>query len=222
MPDETMLCTLWVRAMTPDGTLLARNYVQFFVDAGFPERQEIDRGLVLRRPVHAWTGAEWSGGHGDAAEAEVNRSCYGNGHGFFEYQFPIGEEDLRSASKIRVICEASARRDGTPQTDAFAQPTSFRMLLNGVRIYTGILPNHPHDSSGALSYVGDGRGGYGYLAHSTVDGELLRQVIANAGSQSLYLHCVVRADQPLIGGLTLYGGESGRSPLPPTLIIERA
>ena len=177
---------------------------------------------MLRLPVHEWASADWSGGSSAVEEAAAHRSCYGDGHGFFEYQFPIGEEELRSASKIRVLCEASAHRNGTPQTDAFAHPTSFRMLLNGVRIYTGILPNHPHDSSGALSYIGDGRGGYGYLAHATVERELLRQVIANAGSEALYLHCVVPADQPPIGGLTLYGGESGRSPLPPTLIIERA
>ena len=95
------------------------------------------------------------------------------------------------------------------------------MLLNGVRIYSGILPNHPHDSAGALSYVGDGRGGYGYLAHATVEGDLLQQVIANTGSNVLYLHCMVPADKPPVGGLTIYGGESGRSPSPPTVVIER-
>ena len=95
------------------------------------------------------------------------------------------------------------------------------MLLNGVRVYTGILPNHPDDAAGALSYIGDGRGAYGYLAHATVEGELLRQVIANAGESVFYLHCVVPADKPPIGGLTIYGGESGHSPLPITLIIER-
>jgi hypothetical protein len=95
------------------------------------------------------------------------------------------------------------------------------MLLNGVRIYSGILPNHPHDSGGALSYVGPGRGAYGYLAHATVEGDLLQQVIANTGSQVFYLHCMVPADKPPVGGLTIYGGESGRSPLPPTVVIER-
>jgi hypothetical protein len=221
MPNETMLCTLWVRAMTDDGALVARNYVQFFVTRGFAEREETNRGLVLRAAAHTWTASDWSGGSSNAAEAEVNRSCYGDGHGFFEYQFPIGEEEVRNASKIQVLCEASAHREGTPQTDAFAHPTSFRMLLNGVRIYSGILPNHPHDAAGALSYVGDGRGAYGYLAHATVEGDLLRQVIANTGANALYLHCMVPADKPPTGGLTIYGGEAGRSPLPPTLIIER-
>ena len=221
LPAQTMLCTLWVRAVTPDGSVVARNYVQLFVTAGYAEREETDRGLVLRAAAHTWTAAEWSGAHSDAREAEINRSCYGNGHGFFEYQFPIREQDIANISRITVLCEASAHREDTPQTDSFAIPTSFRMLLNGVRIYTSILPNHPHDSGGALSYVGDGRGAYGYLAHATVEGELLRQVIANAGENLFYLHCVVPADKPPIGGLTIYGGEAGRSPLPITLIIER-
>ena len=47
-------------------------------------------------------------------------------------------------------------------------------------------------------------------------------MIANSGENLFYLHCVVLADKPPIGGLTIYGGESGRSPLPITLIIERS
>jgi hypothetical protein len=109
-----------------------------------------------------------------------------------------------------------------PQTDAFAHPTTFRMLLNGIRIYGTMLPNHPHDAQGSLSYLGDGRGAYGYLAHANVEGDLLRQVVANAGSGIAYLHCVVPAEKEPQGGLTIYGGHAGRFPLPPTLIIERA
>ena len=222
MPDETMFCTFWVRAVDERGTLIARNYVQFFVDGGFPARQEIDRGLVLRTEVHAWTASDWSGGSSDVEDAQAEHSCYGDGHGFFEYQFPVEEEAIRTASRIIVLCEASSHRDGTQQTDSFAHPTSFRMLLNGVRIYTGTLPNHPHDAAGALSYLREnGRGAYGYLAHATVEGELLRQVIANAGTNVLYLHCVAPSDKMPVGGLTIYGGDCGRSPVPPTLIIER-
>ena len=103
MPNETMLCTLWVRAMTDDGMLVARNYVQFFIEGGFAEREETSRGLVLRAGAHAWTASDWSGGSSDVAEAEYNRSCYGDGHGFFEYQFAIEPDDIRLASKILVL-----------------------------------------------------------------------------------------------------------------------
>lgn len=221
LPAETMLCTLWVRALTADGVLLARNYVQLFVDAGYPAREERDKTLVLRTEAHTWTTSEWSDGQSERSDAEAWRSAFGGGHGYFEYQFPVTKEDLRGAVGIRVLCEASAHREGTPQTDSFAHPTMLRMLLNGVRVYVSLLPNHPHDSSGALSYLGEGRGAYGYLAHANVEGELLRQVLANAGADVFYLHCVVPSEKPPHGGLTIYGGHSGRSPLPPTLVIER-
>lgn len=221
LPSETMLCTLWVRAVTADGTVLARNYVQLFVDAGYPARAEKDGALILRTEPHSWTDAEWSDGHGEQREAEIYQSAFGDGRGHFEYQFPLREEELREAASLRVLCEVSAHREGVPQTDAFAHPTYFRMLLNGVRIYGSMLPNHPHDAQGALSYLGDGRGAYGYLAHASVEGDLLRQVAANAGAEVAYLHCVVPAEKPPHGGLTIYGGQSGRFPLPPTLIVER-
>ncbi|HEY0370050.1 MAG TPA: glycoside hydrolase family 2 TIM barrel-domain containing protein, partial [Chthoniobacterales bacterium] len=124
VPNETMLCTLWVRAVDQDGVLLARNYVQFFVDGGFPARQQTARGLVLRSEVDAWTAFDWSGGSSAHSEAREQKFCYGEGHGFFEYQFAVSEEEIRSASKIIVLCEVSAHRDGTPQTDSFAHPTS--------------------------------------------------------------------------------------------------
>ncbi|HEY2614715.1 MAG TPA: glycoside hydrolase family 2 TIM barrel-domain containing protein [Chthoniobacterales bacterium] len=220
LPRETMLCTLWVRAMTKDGVLLARNYVQLFVDGGFPAREETDHGLVLRAEAHGWSAAEWSDGNTERALAEANGACAGSGHGFFEWQFPLEKGDLLHASKIGVLCEASARREGTPQTDSFAHPTTFRMLLNGVRVYGGLLPNHPHDAAGALSYLRpNGRGAYGYLAHATVEGEQLKRVSTNGGSKMLHLHCFVPADKPPQGGLTIYAGDCGRSPVPPTLII---
>ena len=221
LPSQTMLCTLWVRAVTPEGVLLARNYVQFFVDGGFPAREETASGLIFRAEPQAWNTMDWSGGSSERAEAEEDGSCYGEGHGFFEYQFRVTADEIRNATKIIVLCEVSARRLGTPQTDSFAHPTSFRLLLNGVRIYTGLLPNHPHDAGGALSYLRGGRGAYGYVTHAAVEGELLRQVLANAGSDLFYLHCVVPSDKLPIGGLTIYGGDCGRSPVPPTLIIER-
>ncbi len=219
LPDKTMLCTLWVRAMTSEGTLVARNYVQFFVDGGFSPRETTEHGLILRAETHSWSASKWSGATSSRPEAEAAGACYGNGSGFFEWQFPLDEKELRQAAKIGVLCEASAHRDGTPQTDSFAYPTVFRMLLNGVRVYGGILPNHPHDAAGALSYLRNGRGAYGYLAHAVAEGDLLRQVIANGSANLLYLACQSPAGKAPRGGLTLYGGDCGRSPVPPTLIL---
>jgi len=222
MPDVTMLCTLWVRAVAPDGTLVAANYVQFFVDAGFPATQAGFTDTILRVAPHEWSGAHWSDGmSANLHEAQAHGCAYGRGHGFFEWQVPLGQA-AGPLTRLRVLCEASACRPGTPQTDASAHPTSFRMSLNGIRIYEGTLPNHPHDARGALSYLREGRGAYGYLAHATVEGELLAQVLERAGNGRCTLRCEVPEDAPHRGGLVIYTGDNGRFPLPPTIICQRS
>ena len=157
----------------------------------------------------------------DRVQAEAAGACFGIGSGGFEWEFPTEQNELSEATRIGLLCEASSRREGTPQTDSFAWPTQFRMLLNGVRVYSGILPNHPHDAAGALSYLRHGRGAYGYLAHATADGDLLRQVVANHRGNTLRLTCLVPAGRKPRGGLTIYGGDCGRSPVAPTIILER-
>lgn len=221
MPEQTMLCTLWVRALTPDGALVARNYVQFFVDAGHPQHEQMDERTILRAEPHNWSAAEWSHGFSSHDEAQNKGVCFGDGHGYFEWTLAVPEEALRNCSRIRVLCEASAHRQGTPQTDPFTHPTVFHMELNGVRIYHQVLPNHPHDTRGALSYLRGARGAYGYLAHATVEGPLLGEVLEHAGNGPLVLRCAVPADATTRGGCTLYGGDSGRYPLPLTAILER-
>src|SRR5690349_7404461 len=58
MPDERMLCTLWVRAYTPDGTLVARNYVQFLVVPEWVQRENSEARLIIRLEPHEWAAAE--------------------------------------------------------------------------------------------------------------------------------------------------------------------
>ncbi|MEY2439804.1 MAG: hypothetical protein QOI34_1189, partial [Verrucomicrobiota bacterium] len=220
MPDQTMLCTLWVRVFVPDGTLVARNYVQFFVDGGFVARERDMARDVLRLEAHAWDSAEWSGGVLSRAQAKTAGASGGSGRGFFEWRFPLTASELRERSRLTLLVEASALREGTPQTDSFAQPTTLSLFLNGVSVYRAVLPNHPHDARGALSYLSGGRGAYGYLAHATVDGPLLEQVKSAMKGNDVRLRCQVPRDEPLQGGLTIYGRNVGRYPIGPTLIAQ--
>ena len=220
MPQETMLCTLWVRAFVPDGTLVARNYVQFFVDGGSAARQDANGRTILRLEPHAWHGADWTERSSSREEAMALGVSYGMNSGFFEWRFPFSATELRNRSRITLLCEASACREGTPQTDSFAQPTTLRMLLNGVPVYHTILPNHPHDARGALTYLRGGRGAYGYLSHATVEGTLFAKVAAKMKNDHLQLRCVVPRSEPPHAGLTIYGFAAGRYPIPPTLIVE--
>jgi hypothetical protein len=111
-------------------------------------------------------------------------------------------------------------RQGAPQTDRFAQPSTLRLLLNGVPIYRTILPNHPHDTRGALTYLRGGRGAYGYLCHATIECGLLGEVVKHLRGNHLRLRCLVPRDEEPQGGLTIYGYKAGRYPIGPTVIIE--
>ncbi len=220
LPNETMLCTLWVYALVPDGTAVARNFIQFHVDAGAPQRHAIGSRTVFRLQPHEWHNAEWNRTAQTRDEAKECGACAGGSRGFFEWWFPVNSAELNAASRIRLLLEASSLRQGASQTDSFTAPTALRILLNGTPIYRTILPNHPHDARGALSYLHGGRGAYGYLCHAAVEGSLLDQVRSGMKGNRVRLRCVVPRDEQPQGGLTVYGAGCGRYPIGPTLILE--
>ena len=220
MPQQTTLCTLWVRALVPDGTVVAANYIQFFVDAGYPAQQQSNLRTVLRLDAHSWNRSEWNRRCSTSAQAVSAGAAYGAARGFFEYKFPVNPGLLRDCKRLTVLSEASSLRDGLPQTDRYVQPSTLRLLLNGVPIYRAILPNHPHDARGALTYLRGGRGGYGYLCHATIECELLGEVVNNLRGNHLRLRFLVPRDEQPQGGLTIYGYDAGRYPLGPTVIID--
>jgi hypothetical protein len=222
MPSSTMLCTLQLQAITADGRIVARNFLHYFVSSEYPQRrEEPPRGLILRGLPAAWQSAEWSGGYGNHEDELTNDSCYGHGHGYFEWVFPLGAQaDLNSARRLKVLCEASSRRMDTPQTDDDTYPTTLQMTVSGVRMYEGVLKNHPHDSRGVLSYLRDARGAYGYLINARAEGELLREIASRSTGDEVRLRCAVPAEAPVRGGLTIYGACSGQYPICPTIIVE--
>ena len=133
MPQQTTLCTLWVRALVPDGTVVAANYIQFFVDAGYPAQQQSNLRTVLRLDAHSWNRSEWNRRCSTRAQAVSAGAAYGGTRGFFEYKFPVNPELLRDCSRLTVLCEASSLRDGAPQTDRYVQPSTLRLLLKAFR-----------------------------------------------------------------------------------------
>jgi hypothetical protein len=220
MPDQTMLCTLWARAFVPDGPLVAANYIQFFVDGGAPIWQQLNRRTVFRLGVESWSRSDWNATASTREEAGGIGSAHGSGRGWFEWKFPAGPDVLHAVERITLLCEASAFRPGAPQTDRSGYPSKLRILLNGVPVYGTILPNHPHDTRGALSYLRGGRGAYGYLCHATVEGLLLTQVLREMKGNHLRMRCLVPRGEPPSGGLTIYGFDCGRYPIGPTLIVD--
>lgn len=222
LPSAHMLCELSVAAVAASGETVASNFIQHLVGDGFPPERE-DRGatLVLRRRVQDWHSASWSLGGATREESEAAGVAYGLGAGHFEWWYVDRElRRLREAARIRLLVEVSSRRLDSPQTDTHRHPTWCELTLNGVPVHRGILPDHPHDTRGALSYLRGGKGGYGYLIRAVVDGPALAAVVASAGREGvLRLRCTVPDVSP-IGGLGVYEYDCGRYPIAPTIIVE--
>lgn len=222
LPGDTMMCTLSVEAIKQDGgRRLASNFTNLFATTGYPPtREDRDRITVLRAYPADWARGEWSGYAGDRDQERFEDACWGFGHGYFEWDMPIAGIDLAKVYRMRVICEASSRRMDTPQTDGDHFPTTLEILTNGIRVFTANLPNHPHDSRGALSYLRGGKGAYGYLCTTTIEGALLRQMLERNDGRYLYLRCEVPSAAIAQNGLQIYGAENGRYPICPTVILE--
>lgn len=222
-PSQPMLCTLSVAAVLPNGQPVASNYVQHFVSTGsLPEREDQGRTLILRRHVTDWIDAEWSGGHCTREEAAQAGACWGYGAGFFEWEFTDEVIPLiGQARRVRIFCEVSARRRDTPQTDSHRYPSQFELLINDLPVHRMLLPDHPHDARGALSYLRGGKGGYGYLLRAAFEDGLLQQIAATAArTGTLRFRCSVPADAAPHGGLSVYDFDCGRYPICPTIAIE--
>ena len=177
LPDQPMLCTLSVAAVTPDGQTVASNFIQHFVAHGVASRTRRSRihSDSCGKPVHRWTDAAWTGLASRRARKPERRvpaspkaSVSSNGC-FDDEALPR----LGAARRVRILCEVSSRRMDTPQTDSHRYPTNFELLINDFPVHRGILPDHPHDSRGALSYLRGGRGAYGYLIRATMEDDLL-------------------------------------------------
>ena len=220
LPGVSCLCTLWVHAAASDGTIVASNFVQFYVppESELP-REELATGTVVRPPINAWSRAEWSGASSQPQAAQKTGECHGLGTGFFEWNLALNAGELARARQLRILCEASSRRLDTPQTDVHPYPTAFELLLNGVCVHHGILPDHPHDARGALSYLHGLKGCYGYLTVAVAEGELLDQIRRNSTPDApLVLRCAVPSEPALEGGLTVYGCGCGCYPIGPTVV----
>ena len=223
LPETTMLCKLLLRAVdAADGSVLAENYVEFFVSSQPPPSRELrpDGSESLRGAPGDWSAAQWEHGFGERQEATAEDSFHGQGSGFVEWSLPVENTGWRNARRLRVLCEASSCRPDTPQTSLDLYPSTLRILLNGVLVHTCAIPDHPHDARGVLSYLRGAPGAYGYLEQVVIEGDLLRRVREAMGDGHLRMRLEVPPDVPARNGLTLYGPECGRYPVGPCVVVE--
>jgi predicted transcriptional regulator len=108
-----------------------------------------------------------------------------------------------------------------PMTDGVRHPSAVRVLVNGIALGTFELPDDAADHRGLLSWHAqkrDGKldeaGSYGTLVTATLGPQALRAAAA-AGELSVRLE----VDEALPGGLAVYGEQTGRYPLDPTVVL---
>ncbi len=223
LPPMPMLCKLSLRAVDGrDGSTIAENFVEYHVARDYPPARETlaSGGEILRAAPGDWAVADWSEGVGERQAAADADACRGRGNGFFEWSLPTEGTRWMDTGRVLVLCEASSCRPDTPQTSLDLYPSTLRLLLNGVLIHTCVLPDHPHDSRGVLSYLRGLPGPYGYLERVVIEGGLLRRVKEAGRDGQLRLRFEVPPDVPARNGLMVYGPESGRYPVGPSIILE--
>jgi predicted transcriptional regulator len=110
-----------------------------------------------------------------------------------------------------------------PMTDTKTYPSAVRVRVNGETAGVYDLPDDPADHRGVLSWLAQRRaekptldeaGSYGYLVSATVPQGALAEA-ARSGQIVLRLE----VDEALPGGLAVYGEQSGRYPVDPTVVL---
>ena len=116
--------------------------------------------------------------------------------------------------------DPSRNPNSYPMTDDKKFPSVVTVSVNGTVIGAQYLPDDPADSRGILSWHSQLRdkklreaGSYGYMVNIPVPGSLLRDAIAKKA-----FTIRLQADE-IAGGLAVYGRNSGRYPLDPSIIF---
>jgi hypothetical protein len=125
-------------------------------------------------------------------------------------------------------------KNSYPQTDEKTFPSSVVITANGERLSDTVLPDDPADHRGLLSWMNqepgwswgspdrnkrwllDEAGSYGYLVKAHFNKKDIRKAL-EAGKVVIRLE--VKESDNARGGLSVYGKESGRFPLDPSIII---
>lgn len=126
-------------------------------------------------------------------------------------------------------------KNSYPQTDQKTFSSTVTISINGRKLHETVLPDDPADHRGILSWVNqdpgwawgnsdrskrwllDEAGSYGYLAKAHLRKTDIRKAL-EAGKVVIRLE--VKESHSTAGGLSVYGKESGRYPLDPSIIIK--
>jgi predicted transcriptional regulator len=117
--------------------------------------------------------------------------------------------------------DPSRNPNAYPMTDDIKNPSAVRISINDRFIAIRDLPDDPADHRGILSWCAQTRerkleeaGTYGYLLEVVIPQTVLKKA---ASERKIVIR--LQVEDALPGGLAVYGEESGRYPLDPTLVF---
>ena len=243
LPTDKSINTLAFELSDVSGKVVHRNFVHLIVEEGSmqPSKGQLISVPVERYSSSSWPKKQWTG--------VLGHKLNGAGAGYFEYEIPFPTAGAEGIKQVRFLVEASSKpvlgkdRDdagkmdgdymlgkGTfdpgvnpnayPQTDGYTSPSKLKVSANGVVASETVLADDPADHQGILSWHYQARnnkldeaGTYGYLVQGMIPVAAWQQA-AKTGKLILRFEATE-------GGLSLYGDQSGRYVVDPSIVIER-
>jgi hypothetical protein len=231
LPDRAFVGSLNLTLRDPTDGRFAANYVNIIARPEKPqpraERDRDDRRDALLRfsPVD-FARQSWS-----RPASAPSGKAYGFGKGFFEYRIRVPEAVVKARiESLHFQFEASSKaerqkvdwperknKQDYPQTDERKWPSEVEVSINGKVVHREGLDDDTADAMGVLAHVASvEHGSHGdIVAVSLIADDAFRSSL-EAG-KPLVIRIGVPDSTSRAGGLCIYGEETGRYPLEPTL-----
>ncbi|MBR5012275.1 MAG: hypothetical protein IKY12_06915, partial [Clostridia bacterium] len=206
--------TIWVEE---NGEKIAKNFINVIVTGEIAETEYFSKTSVALRDT-------------DCAE-----TVSGTGKTHVEYEIPE-DFDLAMLTSMRVLAEVSSYKRSTfnygvlndvnSQTVSGGErPSDLTVSVNGIEIDTVYLPDNPRDMRAVLTINdklngGSSAGNFGYVVNLRIPEDKMGSVknaIARDGKITVTYE--VKEDAVHQNGLRLYGSNTGRYMLSPTVLL---
>jgi hypothetical protein len=230
MPNYPFVGALLLTLRDEHNRRFAANFVNLVVKPDRPQPRIERRGaneVAIRFNPADFARQNWT----EQAKAPPGK-VYGYGKGYFEYRLRLPESVVKAhpdsfyylfeaaakARRERVDWPGRMNRQDYPQTDATRTWRSTLVVsVNGRQVDRFNLPDDPADARGVLSHLaGLEHGSHGELVDGLVTLTDKDRTILTAG-EPMILRFSVPSDAPHLGGLSLFGADTGELPLDPTL-----
>jgi hypothetical protein len=225
VPESYSHLQLWAWVEDEDGNERAANFLDFAIRAPrLPRLEALERGTLGETILRFSPGAEHLAQHFTATmtlDTQVE-AVFGTLSGNLEYSIPFPEISSDSVQYLELAFEAGPWPSELSQsTNGIPRPTTLTVLINDTDIgELNLYDLHIH-SGGALTRLNQlGPGEHGDLIRLNVPPDLARAAAACAELEGCFrVRFEVQDNARNRGGLILFGQNSGKFGLDPTLRV---